>query len=413
MKNSVSALFLCLLSLAVAGCGGDNSAPESAMIEAAAAGDYPRGPNGGRLLQDGDFALELAIFETGVPPEYRAWGYHNESLVSPASVNLNVTLTRLGDTQDRIGFRAEGDYLRGDTVIYEPHSFIVSIEAGHQGQTHRWEFESFEGRTTISPAMAAAFGIETEVAGPATLRQTLKVIGTVKARPESSRHISARFDGPIQAVHVTVGQRVTEGQRLLTVESNASLQPYTIESPIAGTVVARQANPGEQTNGRVLLEIMNTSQVWAELSIHPSQRATVQTGMPVVISSPISTQTVSGTIDSFDLSVRPDQSIVARALIDNADNAFAPGTFIQGEIQTGEFTVPLAVQRIGLQPFRDFTVVYARIGDTYEVRMLELGRQDDQRVEVLGGLEPGTVYVTANSYILKADVEKSGASHDH
>ena len=45
--------------------------------------------------------------------------------------------------------------------------------------------------------------------------------------------------------------------------------------------------------------------------------------------------------------------------------------------------------------------------------MLDLGRQDDEWVEVLGGLAPGTRYVTTNSYVLKADVEKSGASHDH
>jgi len=32
---------------------------------------------------------------------------------------------------------------------------------------------------------------------------------------------------------------------------------------------------------------------------------------------------------------------------------------------------------------------------------------------VLGGLEPGTTFVTENSYLIKADIEKSGASHDH
>jgi cobalt-zinc-cadmium efflux system membrane fusion protein len=45
--------------------------------------------------------------------------------------------------------------------------------------------------------------------------------------------------------------------------------------------------------------------------------------------------------------------------------------------------------------------------------MLELGREAGPWVEVLGGLEPGTEYVTENSYIIKADIEKSGASHDH
>ena len=47
------------------------------------------------------------------------------------------------------------------------------------------------------------------------------------------------------------------------------------------------------------------------------------------------------------------------------------------------------------------------------VRLLTLGRRDASFVEVLAGLEPGTVYVTANSYLIKADIEKSGASHDH
>jgi len=34
-------------------------------------------------------------------------------------------------------------------------------------------------------------------------------------------------------------------------------------------------------------------------------------------------------------------------------------------------------------------------------------------VEVLTGLEPGWSYATTNSFVLKADVEKAGASHDH
>ena len=75
--------------------------------------------------------------------------------------------------------------------------------------------------------------------------------------------------------------------------------------------------------------------------------------------------------------------------------------------------MPLAVKRDALQAFRDFTVVYARVGDEYEVRIVELGREAGEWAEVLGGIEPGTRYVVANSYAIKADIEKSGASHDH
>ena len=84
--------------------------------------------------------------------------------------------------------------------------------------------------------------------------------------------------------------------------------------------------------------------------------------------------------------------------------------YLTGEIEVEQFNVPLAVKRTALQSFRDSTVVFAKVDDEYEVRMLELGRQDDEWVEVNGGLNVGTEYVTTNSYVLKADIEKSGAS---
>jgi cobalt-zinc-cadmium efflux system membrane fusion protein len=45
--------------------------------------------------------------------------------------------------------------------------------------------------------------------------------------------------------------------------------------------------------------------------------------------------------------------------------------------------------------------------------MLDLGRTAGEWVEVLGGLEPGSRYVTSNSHLIKADIEKSGASGEH
>jgi len=75
--------------------------------------------------------------------------------------------------------------------------------------------------------------------------------------------------------------------------------------------------------------------------------------------------------------------------------------------------VPLAVKTAAIQRFRDFEVVYAKVGDTYEVRMLEIGRRTPEWTEVLGGIEAGAEYVVGNSFLIKADIEKSGASHDH
>ena len=73
----------------------------------------------------------------------------------------------------------------------------------------------------------------------------------------------------------------------------------------------------------------------------------------------------------------------------------------------------IAVRKNAVQSFRDMAVVFAKIGNTFEVRMLQFGAQDAEYIEVTSGLKPGTEYATDNSFVLKADVLKSGASHDH
>ncbi|MGD8808556.1 MAG: HlyD family secretion protein, partial [Gammaproteobacteria bacterium] len=107
------------------------------------------------------------------------------------------------------------------------------------------------------------------------------------------------------------------------------------------------------------------------------------------------------------------QSVRARVTAANPDARLRPGQFVRASVVTGEHDVPLAVRQSGLQRFREFDVVFARVRDVYEVRMLELGRSDAEYVEVLSGLRPGEIYVTRNSYLIKADIEKAGASHDH
>ncbi len=391
----------------------DSSEQNTADSTQAPPADYERGPHNGRLLEDGDFTLELAIFETGVPPEFRAWVSDGNSVVSPNLVDLRVTLTRLGGVTDNIGFNPQGDFLRGDSVIYEPHSFIVNITATHDGSTHNWQYDSLEGRTTIEPAVRDALEIATEVAGPAVIEEVLPAYGRIVANTEQMSQVSARFDGRIEAVYRSIGEQVNAGDRLLQVESNQSLTSYTITSPIDGIVTARNAGPGEQTGGRELYTIMNTSSVWADLSIFPGDIARVSIGTPVKIVSALAPAPITGRFAMFMPATEANQSVTARVVLDNTAGYLLPGSWVSAEIEIAEHEVSLAVRKEALQPFRDFTVVFAQVGDEYEVRMLELGRESSDWVEVLGGLLPGTRYVTQNSYILKADVEKSGASHDH
>jgi len=417
MKTSARAIWMpLLLATFLTACGGTNS--EQAMLSKGAHGETAeaepeKGPHRGRLLKDGDFTLELAIFETGVPPEFRAWATKSGKTLSPDEVNLNIKLTRLGGKVDDINFAPQGDALRGDTVIYEPHSFIVTINAAHGGATHTWEYDNFEGRTKIEKAVAEALEIETMAAGPVVMQETITVYGQIKANTERMRKISARFDGVIKSVKPSLGDRVKKGQKLVTIESNESLERYSITAPISGVITQRDANSGEQTNGRNLFTIMDTSSVWADLSVFPGDRSRVKVGAPVTVTGAAGGETVTGTVSRIDVTAQANQSVNVRVVLGNKKGNLLPGSFVSAKIKVAEHPAALAVKRTGLQAFRDFTVVYAQIGEEYEVRMLDLGLQAGEWAEVQGGLESGTRYVSENSYVIKADIEKSGAAHDH
>lgn len=419
--NRIALVTVCaalVLNFGLTGCSSGDPAPEGAHGEAKAAADFERGPHRGRLLRDGNFALELQIFEDGVPPEYHVYLYRDGQPLPPTAATVNVELTRLGNKVDRFSFTPQGDYLLGKGVVTEPHSFSVVVTASVDGASHRWAFDSFEGRTRIAANIAEAAGIRIDTVGPATIADTLMLNGRMAPNAERVRAVSARFPGPIRTVAKSVGDRVRAGDTLATVESNDSLQNYAVTAPIAGVVVERHANPGETAGAEPLFVVANYSHLWAELSLFPRDLARVKAGQIVQV------KTVDGDLEAQGKIVRvaPAEGVTqgalsgvytARVVIDNASGRWAPGLFVQGQVRVGEARAPRAVKRSGLQAFRDFTVVFERIGEDYEVRMLELGRQDDTWIEVLGGIEAGAKYVAENSYLIKADIEKSGASHDH
>ena len=402
------------LALLLAACGNGGTDQPVEAEAAVAAGDYERGPHNGRMLRDGDFAIEVTIFETGVPPQYRLYPFVDGKPVPPAQVQASVELRRLDGQVDRFAFRPEADYLVGDGTVIEPHSFDVKVTANHAGQAHAWEYESYEGRVTIDPAIAADAGIEVEQAGPALIRDTVKITGRIAIDDSRHAQVKARFPGTVRAVRAQQGDRVRRGQALVVVEANQSMRSYTVIAPIDGVVLARNTNVGDFAgDDTVLFELADLSEVWVELHAIGESAAQLSAGQPVQISAATGDMRANTVIDMLLPLATSGQSVVARAQLPNPDGRWRPGMTVGGEVTIAEERVPLAVKESGLQRFRDFTVVFAQVGPTYEVRMLELGARDGEYVEVLGGLKPDTRYVTGQSFLIKADIEKSGASHDH
>lgn len=403
--------FFLMCALLLSACGESTREPTTAE---AVTGDYERGPHRGRLLRNGEFAIEVTIFETGVPPQYRLYAYRNGVALPAQTVQATITLVRLGGKTDHFTFAPDGEVLIGDGVVVEPHSFDVTVQASEGGRTHRWQYPSYEGRSTITADVAESSGIRTELSGPATLRMQLPLMGSVMIDENRLARVRARFPGAVREVYVGLGDTVTRGQRLARVEGNDSMRSYFVTAPITGIVTARNTNVGDVAGDAPLFELADLSEVWVDLHAFGKDLPRLKPGQPVTLLSTVGETRAEAMLDRLlPIAAAGSQSAIARVRVANPDGAWRPGLAVSAEVTVAERAVPLAVRTSGLQPFRDFTVVYAQVGDTYEVRMLELGERDRDFAEVLNGIDPGVRYVTEQSFLIRADIDKSGASHDH
>lgn len=420
--KSLFPIVMCVALFALAGCGradgpsdGDghgHGADEHGHEDA----DAAKGAHGGRVLEDQGYAVELAIAESGAPPRFQAWLYRDGKPLPAGAGSVEVTLTRLGGVVERHALTAQADgSLGGADTVGEPHSFDVVVEARIEDRPLRFAYESYEGRTRIEPAIAEEAGIRVAAAGPGVVADEHEMQGLLTPVEGRTARIMARFPGPIRRLDAKVGDSVKAGQRLATIESNLSLTDYAVTTPIAGAVLAREATVGGvASEGMVLFEIADLSTIWVDLHVFGADAQHLRPGVPVTVtrmSDGVSAQTVLERI--LPGTATASQSTVARASLDNADGLWRPGSAVRARITVEQQPADLVVPLSALQTFRDWNVVFVRVGDTYEVRPVELGKRDDRQVEIRSGIAAGDAVVVEQSYLIKADIEKSGASHDH
>ena len=108
-----------------------------------------------------------------------------------------------------------------------------------------------------------------------------------------------------------------------------------------------------------------------------------------------------------------NRTVTGRVVIPNPKNLWRPGTFVDAELTLEEKPVSIAIKPEAIQSLRDWSVVFVRQGNQFEGRPIEIGISNATWAEVLSGLSPGEEYVVKNSFTIKAEIEKSGATHSH
>ncbi|ODT78378.1 MAG: efflux transporter periplasmic adaptor subunit [Nitrosomonadales bacterium SCN 54-20] len=450
---------------------------------------YSRGPKGGKLFKTDDFGLEITIYEEGVPPQFRIYLYEKGKPLPPSAAKVTVTLSRLGAPAQTFAFKPQTNFLLGDQIVEEPHSFDVLIDANWKGKTLHWKYSQVEARVEMPDEMLKSVGVEIMTAGPAVIKPKLQRPGEIIFNEHTIVHVVPRLPGIVMTVHAHHGQQVKKGEVLAVIESQkladlrsqyrvsqkrlalaqttfererrlwedrisakqdylaaqqslseaeiavelaavqlrflgvrpessyreGNLARYEIRTPISGLVIEKAIAQGQTLKeDEEIYTVADVSTIWAEITVYPKDLAMVQVGQKATVKATAFDIEDKGSITYITTLIgEQTRTATARIELDNQDGKWRPGMFVNAELEAEETQVPVAVFMDAIQKVHDWSVVFGRYGEYLEARPLELGRSDGQMVEVLKGLSAGEQYAAGNSFAIKAELGKSGATHDH
>ncbi|QZO02456.1 efflux RND transporter periplasmic adaptor subunit [Chenggangzhangella methanolivorans] len=300
---------------------------------------------------------------------------------------------------------------------------VAAVDAKDDGHGHGAEkqddghghgAELPEGVVELGEAQAKAAGIGLREAAGATLREELQLNGIVQANQEAVVQVTPRFPGIVRTLSKRLGDEVKKGEPLAVIESNQSLTTYELKAPMAGVITERQASLGEYVSEqKPAFVVTDLSTLWVDFSVYRRDLAKVKVGETVLIDPEDGADPIAAKISYLSpIGAADTQSAVARAVIAN-DGRFRPGLFATGAVATAEQPVPLAVSLDAVQSLEGRDVVFVREGDRFAARDVTLGRRDGRVVEVVTGLKAGEAYASKNSFVVKAELAKGSASHEH
>ena len=107
------------------------------------------------------------------------------------------------------------------------------------------------------------------------------------------------------------------------------------------------------------------------------------------------------------------QSALARATLPNDQARLKPGLFVTARLVLSAKQASVVVKNSAIQTLENRNVVFVRSGTKFEARDVELGARDPEQVEVLFGVADGDVYAGRNSFVVKAEIGKGSAAHEH
>ncbi len=208
------------------------------------------------------------------------------------------------------------------------------------------------------------------------------------------------------------GLSETQIQEIAAKKTTTSLT--TFYSPVAGYITTLDIREGEYAmEGGTIVRIADLSTLWAEAQVYTSQLSQIDNNAFASVQFPdLPGKQTIGKIEFMNPEINPQTRItLLRVNVANSGKLLKPGmpayVTIKGK-QVNTLTLPSdAVLRTGTG-----ASVWVQTGNhTFKSRMVEIGMEDGERVEIKSGLQSGDIVVITGAYLLNSEfIFKKGAN---
>jgi len=184
-------------------------------------------------------------------------------------------------------------------------------------------------------------------------------------------------------------------------------------SPAGGYITTLESHEGDfVSEGGTIVRLANLSSLWAEAQVYTSQFAGIDKNAVATVQIPGLNKEIMGRIQFVNPEINPDTRInLIRVAITNTGNQLKPGMpayVVLKNRQRNSLTLPSdAVIRN-----EKHNSVWIEIDkNTFKNVMVEIGLENNGRIEILSGLKEGDVVVTNGAYSINSEyIFKKGAN---
>lgn len=239
---------------------------------------------------------------------------------------------------------------------------------------------------------------------------------TQRAVDERSRAIDvATLDQSASARQLQILGLKMQQIDAIAYQPTESLSRLEMVSPIAGRIVHRQAFVGQVLKDDATpLVVADVHHLLVRLTVFQQDIGRVHQGAKVTVTLVNGEAEYEGQIayltPSMSNETRSAVAVVPIAIVD--DQAFQPGAFVTGHVALVSMDVPILVPRTSLQTVEGRTCVFVKTDEGFQAQTVTVGRANPTHVEIKSGLDVGTPYVKTGSFVLKAELGKSGMDDD-